>query len=95
METLEMRIHEKIELSHNSVADTVSGLGHEFQDIASEFKRIADKWDNIEAEDLKLVIKSYNGITTVKNLITGLATIVISISAIGAGVIWLIKAAIK
>jgi len=91
LEALEQKWQNELERSHVAVAGTVSALGAEFKDIAKDFKAFVQKWDHIEADDLRIVISSYNGIATVKNIITGMATVILSISAIGAGVIWLVK----
>lgn len=88
---LEDKWQTELEKSHTAVAGSVSDLGAEFKQVAAHFQKIAEKWEHIEADDLRLVISSYNGLTTVKNIITGTATVIISISAIGAGVIWLVK----
>ena len=73
---LEKRQDEKLEKSHMAVAQSVSGFGNDLKALRTEIKSIVDL---------------YNGVSTVKSFIVGLASLIIAISAVGAGVIWIIK----
>jgi len=73
---LEARQNEKIEKSHMAVASSVSEFGKDLKNLSKDIKGIVDL---------------YNGVSTVKSFVVGLASLIIAISAVGASVIWLIK----
>lgn len=80
MDLLEQRQIERLESSHMAIAKSVSGFGNDLK---------------ILTEQLEGVLGLYNGASTMKKFIVGLASFVLAITAIGASVIWVIKQAIK
>jgi FKBP-type peptidyl-prolyl cis-trans isomerase (trigger factor) len=87
---MESRIEELAEREQR-LRESQLALAVTISELNADFKKFYNKFEHIEAEDLKLIVSSYNGITTFKNMVTGLASIIIAISAIGAAVIWIVR----
>jgi hypothetical protein len=77
MELLENRHIERLASSHMAIAKSVSGFGGDLQDLTKKIEGI---------------VNLYDGVSTVKTFIVGLASVIIAISAIGASIIWVVKA---
>ena len=80
MELLELRQIKRLEDSHMAIAKSVSGFGNDLK---------------LLTEQLEGVLGLYNGASTMKKFIVGLASFVLAITAIGASIIWIVKQAIK
>lgn len=80
MESLETRQIKRLEDSHMAIAKSVSGFGNDLKQLT---------------EQLDGVLSLYNGASTMKKFIVGLASFVLAITAIGASVIWIVKQAVK
>jgi hypothetical protein len=80
MEMLELQQIKRLEDSHMAIAKSVSGFG-------SDLKKLTERIEG--------VVKLYDGVSTIKGFVVGLATVIIAISAIGASIIWVIKTIMK
>ena len=80
MEMLETRQIKRLEDSHMAIAKSVSGFGDDLKQLTEQMKGIVDL---------------YNGVSTIKGFVVGLATVIIAISAIGASIIWVVKTIMK
>jgi prophage DNA circulation protein len=80
MESLETRQIKRLEDSHMAIAKSVSGFGNDLKQLTAQ---------------LDGVLSLYNGASTLKSFIVGLASTILAITAIGASVIWIIKQAMK
>ena len=84
MLALEERWQNKLEESHTIVAGTVSNFGGELRDLNNTIKGI--DWASLKAwSDLMA------GAATFKKIITGIGAVVLALSAIGGGVLYMVK----
>lgn len=80
MEALETRQIDRLEKSHIAIAKSVSGFG-------SDLKKLNERIEGI--------VNLYDGVSTIKSFIVGLASVIIAITAIGASIIWVVKTIVK
>jgi hypothetical protein len=80
MEMLELQQIKRLEDSHMAIAKSVSGFGNDLKQLTAQ---------------LDGVLSLYNGASTMKKFIVGLASFVLAITAIGASVIWMVKTIMK
>lgn len=80
MEMLETRQIKRLEDSHMAIAKSVSGFGNDLKQLTAQ---------------LDGVLSLYNGASTMKKFIVGLASFVLAITAIGASIIWVVKTIMK
>lgn len=80
---LEKRIDEKLFKQQVELSKTVSNLMGEIKQDLGQLKEHSSKVDDI--------VSLYDGVSTVKSFVVGLASLIIAISAIGASIIWVIK----
>ena len=83
--------------SHNAVAKTISEFGYahieEMRGIKEELKCHIEQSKPLMELDhkvLKDISTSWKGIISMKTIITGLASVILALGAIGAGVIYVV-----
>jgi len=84
MQVAEERMEKRLQESHLAIAGTISNFG-------SELQALNKKLDSVDFEALSKMTDFFKGVVGFRSFIVGLASVVIAISAIGAGVIFIIK----
>lgn len=69
-------------------------IRHMVLDVQQNIKLLQQQVEGLQHRS-EPMISLFNGMAVVKNIVVGLAAVIIAIGAIGAGVIWLINAAVN
>lgn len=87
IDAIAIELNERLELSHKGINETISNFGADVQKLTKTF-------EHVEPQDLNAILKFYNGMMTLRSFAVGLGSFVLAMGAIGAGVIWVVKAAL-
>jgi hypothetical protein len=96
---MERRDHDRriddIDLKLCTHLKETEGIVGNVNEMKNDIKEVKELLQNMDFESLKSVSEVFNGAVSFKKFVIGLASVFISMSAIGAGIVWLIKQAVK
>ncbi len=91
-------LEEKLFKSHTAIAETVSNLGNELKEDRErnkkEHEKIHEKLDTLDIRALNNMAKFYSGSQTMGGFIMWLSKVILSITAIGASLVYMINRSI-
>lgn len=94
-------LRKEVSKTNQSIAEHASADSVQFRSILDVMNEMKEQLKDIRDEQTKqgLVLgplaEAYDGVIFGKKLLTGTASVVIALAAIGGGVIWLVNSAIR
>ena len=90
-----LQSHLAIDKSISNARDDARKARESTENISSKVNEMYTTFKSVNWKTLQEVTSSVQGLATVKNIFTGLSSVVLALGAIGAGLAWLIKSLIR